>query len=561
MITEQVNFNHIIHLKPNNKYKVFHQDTITYQLTDGKIDDTNINIIKTNRNNIQISGILNLNDKTKYGYHNNKPYIMFIPFNSNFPNFLVPYNKYSKYSKIISIKFIEWNDKHKYPIGEIVNVYGDIDPVNLLSCKELYSNSLLYYCGYYDIKRSNFNKKISVEQLNELNNLYQNQLLISPFHTKPSYDFKIICNIDPINCLDIDDMISYSDGIVGIHITDVVYVLKFISESKIVDFSLEQLYKTYFQKELFTTVYPDKSKPYNILSDDIISSFLSLNPMTERFVWSLYIHFDNNQINKIELKPEIMKNLKSYTYDDNIDNQYIKDVISFCQKYGSKTYPSLYSSYENHETNLHYVVSLLMIIMNSYVGNYLIDDHLAIYRTGTYTLNNQTNLHQMMNINNYLHFTSPIRRFIDQYNHIRLYNKMFNHKIVDINMDINLVTDINRSLYDMKVLGNHYKILKLIDKDVNYYDGVLLEISYTDNSILYLKWLINDDIKIVDTIFNPYLDIDNVGNDDSYTFYNRLKTDEYIILKKGDKYRLNVRFNLLKSIQMPKVIIDYFMDD
>ena len=133
---------------------------------------------------------------------------------------------------------------------------------------------------------------------------------------------------------------------------------------------------------------------------------------------------------------------------------------------------------------------------------------------------------------------------------------MFNYKIVDINMDINLVMDINRSLYDMKVLGNNYKRLKLINQDVNYYDGMLLEIKYMkESSILYLKWLINDDIKIVDTIFNPYLDIE----DDSYIFYNRLKTDEYIILKKGGKYRLNVRFNLLKSIQIPKVIIDYFM--
>ena len=554
MITEQINFNVFSSFKANNKYKIFHLDTISYQLIDDQID--NINIIKTDRNKIQICGILNLNDKTKYGYHNSKPYIMFIPFNNNFPNFLVPYNKYCKNNKIISIKFIKWSDK--YPIGEIINVYGDIDPVHLLSCKEIYSNSLLYYCGYYDIRRTNFNKKISVEQLNKLNDLYQNQLLSTPYHTKPSYDFKMICNIDPINCLDIDDMISCTDGIIGIHITDVVYVLKFISDSKIVDFSLEQLYDTYFKKEIFTTVYPDKSKPYNILSDDIINNFLSLNPMTERFVWSLYIHYDNDQINKIELKPEIMKNFKSYTYDDNIDNQYIKNVISFCLKYGSKTYPSLYSSYENHETNLHYVISLLMIIMNSYVGNYLIDDNLAIYRTGTYTLNNNSNLHQMMNINNYLHFTSPIRRFIDQYNHIRLYNKMFNYKIVDINMDINLVMDINRSLYDMKVLGNNYKRLKLINHDVNYYDGMLLEIKYTkETSILYLKWLINDDIKIVDTIFNPYLDIE----DDSYIFYNRLKTDEYIILKKGGKYRLNVRFNLLKSIQIPKVIIDYFMND
>lgn len=554
MITEQVNFNVFPYFNPNNKHKIFHLDIISYQLIDQQID--NINIIKSDRNKIQISGILNLNDKTKYGYHNSKPYIMFIPFNNKFPNFLVPYNKYCKYNKIISIKFIKWTDK--YPIGEIINVYGDIDPLHLLSSKDIYSNSLLYYCGYYDIRRSNFNKKISVEQLNKLNDLYQNQLLSTPYHTKPSYEFKMICNIDPINCLDIDDMISYSDGIIGIHITDVVYVLKFISDSKIVDFSLEELYDTYFKKELFTTVYPDKSKPYNILSDDIINSFLSLNPMTERFVWSLYIHYDNDQINRIELKPEIIKNLKSYTYDDNIDNQYIKNIISFCQKYGSKTYPSLYSSYDNHETNLHYVISLLMIIMNNYVGNYLIDDNIAIYRTGTYTLNNKNNLHQMMNINNYLHFTSPIRRFIDQYNHIRLYNKMFNYKIVDINMDITLVNDINRSLYDMKILGNHYKTLKLINQDINYYDGVLLDIKYTkETNILYLKWLINDEIKIVDTIFNPYLD----NEDDSYIFYNRLKTDEYIILKKGGKYRLNIRFNLLKSIQMPKVIIDYFMND
>ena len=44
MITEQINFNVFSSFKANNKYKIFHLDTISYQLIDDQID--NINIIK-----------------------------------------------------------------------------------------------------------------------------------------------------------------------------------------------------------------------------------------------------------------------------------------------------------------------------------------------------------------------------------------------------------------------------------------------------------------------------------------------------------------------------------
>lgn len=506
----RVNFNEFKLFEPNNKYKIFHKDII----------DENFNIIKSNRSKIVLSGVLDINTKMSYGYDKNRnPYKLFIPFNRNFPNFIVSYkNKKVESNKIISIKFISW--LNEFPLGENIETYGNLNPLlNQLELINIYEKSLVNYNGYTQIKRNK--TKYDINKLNEI--------FYTDIHNQ---NFKLICNIDPPGCTDIDDVISYSEideyKIIGIHISDVAYVLKLFDQE-------------FNEKDRYCTIYPGHGKPYNIINDDIIDNFLSLNPDKMRYVWSLYIYInDLNEIENIELKPEKIINKISYTYDqvDDIlktDNtSYLYYISEFCLKLSQTKYQNI----EYDINNSHHLISILMIFYNHYVGEYLNKNPNTIYRINNKTTSyqfNSTNIHTNLNLTNYLHITSPIRRYIDQYNQNLLY---------DIYNEVDL-DKINESLNEMKIINNKYKLCRLID---NIHDAKLININYDENK-LYLKWLISEE-KISDIIIDPLLEINN----NEYKLINRINNKE-IILKLNEIYKLEVKFIL--SI-IPIISLIYF---
>jgi exoribonuclease R len=251
-----------------------------------------------------------------------------------------------------------------------------------------------------------------------------------------------------------------------------------------------------FESDIYATVYPHGIKPYGIIPDIYVENFLTLNPMQKRYVWSIYIHInDQNQIINVELIPEIIENKKSFTYDEaehilqsyaeststeSTSNKpytkYLAIIAEFCESYGRNNFPTIYATYENHLTNSHYLITILMSYANQYVGNYLSTDPLAIYRTtsetisgpisekkfneesihiSSYSMNKPNdNIHKVMNLQNYTHYTSPIRRFVDQYIHLRLYKKMFGVDLMNIKLSEKVMNIINRSLTEMKMMGN-----------------------------------------------------------------------------------------------------------
>jgi hypothetical protein len=592
--TYTVDFNNWTLFEPKNQYKVMHHDQIEITYLDNKI--SSVKIINSKRDKLILSGVLELDTKMIYGYNKQqKPYKIFTPFNKNFPKFLVAYEnsrskKSSDLNKIISIKFNSWIIE--YPIGQNVETFCDLDPRfindNMI---QSYSRSLLFYNGFYQIKRlsNTYDKSKLIEA-------YGLSLTNLSYHTLPKYDFKLICNIDPPGCIDIDDVISYTElddrKIIGVHITDVVYVLKIFNQ--VYPDLLKQTYKTMFESELYATVYPHGIKPYGIIPDIFVENFLTLNPMQKRYVWSIYLHInDLNQIIDVELKPELIENQQTFTYDEaenilkeptknELVSSCLKSIIQFCESYGKLTFPSIYETYDNHQTNSHYLITILMTFANQYVGNYLSTDLSSIYRTtietkfdddsihmSSYTINRpDNNIHHVMNLHNYTHYTSPIRRFIDQYTHIRLYKKMFDVDMIGLTLNEKAMITINRSLLEMKLMGNQNKVLSLIDtsKTDNYHQGKLIAIKYNPiTKKLYLKWVINDSIRISDTINNPLIMITTDETIKTYTMINRLNSTERddcdsnkIIFKLGNKYSLNIKFMLLNALKTPKVSIEYF---
>jgi hypothetical protein len=603
MITD-VDFNTFGLFEPNNQYKVFQRDKIQVEIENNKIK--NLSIISTESNKLIISGVLEINSKIVYGYDKQKrPYKLFTPFNNKlFPKFLIAYTYIDKinYNKIITIKFKSWNIE--YPIGEIVESYGYLNPdIPIISLIESYSKSLLFYSGFNYPKRIKLNYNI-----NELKTIFDNSLENKEnFHQlRSSDDFLMICNIDPSGCTDIDDVISYSeqpDGIkiIGIHICDIIYVLSLFG--KYFPKFINEIYSNMFNTDIYATVYTN-SKPFGIISDKLIDNFLTLKCNEQRYVWSTYIYIKDDIIINTICKPEIITNKKTYTYDEadkillSDTNTYIKIISDFTIKYGKEFYPNIYSTYDNHEYNSHYMISLLMTYTNHYVGNLLINDNKTIYRStiiktddiilGLYNLNklnntNCTNHHSLININNYTHFTSPIRRFIDQYVHYRLYrlyelnfnksSKIDQFAIFDnlLNMDENKINIINRSLTNMKIVGNQFKLLSLIKSNTeNIYQCKLININYDEiENKLYLKWLVNSEIKIFDLIKNPLIEfqyanyingsIVDINSKQSIILYNRLNIDNNkIILSQGNNYMLKFHLLLLNNMKTLKISISYF---
>ena len=162
---------------PDNKYKVMHHDQI--EITHNKLEIFDVKIISSKRDKLILSGVFELDTKMIYGYNKQqKPYKIFTPFNKHFPKFLVADTSVNNtnINKIISIRFISWQSEH--PIGQNVETFCDLDPrSNIDKIINSYTRSLLYFNGYYQIKRK-FNQydntKLSEVYKSSLNNLNYN---------------------------------------------------------------------------------------------------------------------------------------------------------------------------------------------------------------------------------------------------------------------------------------------------------------------------------------------------------------------------------------------------
>jgi exoribonuclease R len=525
----QINFNTFDKFKVDNKFKVFHKDIVT-------IKDNEIIIEKSNRDNLLLSGVLDNISNIIYGYNKQKKiYKLFHPFNKNFPNFLIAQkDEKTLYNKIIVIKYKNWNNS--LPIGIIVKIIDILDYPKI----NVYSEAILYYNGYYDIKQNNTKYNILK---NKYYDSYKNKLIKN--------NFNFICNIDPIKCSDIDDVISYkienNNSIIGIHICNIIELFKNL------EIDYKEIMNIIINNNIYNTIYT-YDKRYDIISDELVNNFISLKVSEPKYVWSLYLHNKDNIIIDYEIKSELIINKESYSYDEidiilkNKSNIYLNKISEFCYYQGQNNYKSIYNSYDEHLINSHYIITILMIIYNNYIGDYLKDNTKTIYKIvdnyeSKYIYNNNNNYHSSLNLYNYLHFTSPIRRFIDQYNQIILYNKYENKNNILPEIDLNL---INESIKDQNILNNKYKLLKLLKFDNK---SKLIEYNLILENKLRLIWLI-DNIKFVDIINIPLIENNRL--------YNRLNNNKYIDLIIGEYYKLDIRFELIGSIKMPKILIDYF---
>lgn len=407
----------------------------------------NVNIIHSSiRSGSPIPGVLVLDGNKTYGRQKDKknPKLLYkcIPDDIRLPHFLVPYEiKHMGFVKVfanvyVTFAFNHWEDKH--PLGILNNTIGPVDIVDNFYEYQLYCKSL--------------NASIQKFQKDTLGALSEgtNDAFFENIKTKfPCIDDRTnntdwnIFTIDPPKSADFDDGFS-------IKCKEDVYQLSIYIANVTIFIDFLDLWDS-FSRRISTIYLPDKKRPMlpTILSDCLCS----LQERTKRVAFVMDVFIKDNAIVDVKFSNCFIKVRKNFIYEEEalLTNPDYNILFNL-----TKTLTKSYK-YISNIRNSHDVVCYLMILMNFQCAKQMIHHKCGIFRStiikkeffvpeivpddvakfikiwnsvaGQYIsvddISENTNLkHDVLNMDAYVHITSPIRRLVDLLNMIKLQSKL-----------------------------------------------------------------------------------------------------------------------------------------
>lgn len=494
--------------------KLFDQDTIQY--INGKVELLDSPVRKAQN----IPGILLLENNRTFGRTQNKKrlYYKCRPNDTKLPHFLVPYelpmgfNKNFK-NKYVTFQFDVWKDKHPYGIlsqniGEVYDYLSYCEYA--LYCKSLHNSitKSISKCKT-EMKCTTFQKvKDNVQSLSTV------------YGTMLDRTHEYIFSIDPSDCLDRDDALSITRlennmYKISVYITNVWIWLEYFDLWDLVGERVSTIYFPHTKRPMLPT----------IIGEDLCS--LDENKLCFGFVMDFYVYADTISINlymddlyKPVLNQCIFKVSQNYQYEESSMKSDVQYNLLF-----NITRRLDISIVDSHE-----IVSYWMMQMNYYAAKLLKQNEIGIFRTvqskspvtassystmpqfvkimeqqmqGSYQCY-QKNLnfrHEMLELTEYTHFTSPIRRMVDLLNQLSWILYIIKPSNISISAknfylrqteSIDILNEKMKSIkkvqYDCEIL---YKMLnnpELLEKN---YEGIILSV-LDKKSALYieeLKWL------------------------------------------------------------------------
>jgi exoribonuclease R len=435
-IFETVTFQKVeLDIKPID-YKLFSNDVFS-------IDENNdINILHSSvKKGTPMPGVLILADNKTYGRNKyGKLLYKCIPDDMRLPPFLVPYEiKHVGFSKIyfnlyVTIEFLEWTDKHPY--GRLNNVIG---PVNIID--NYYEYQL--YCKSLNSSIQKFQKDTTkaLEKSPHEEFIKNIKYKFPSIEDRTNVNIWHIFTIDPQNSLDYDDAFSIRT------IDDDIQQLSIYISNVTIWMDSLNLWDSFSQR--ISTIYlPDKKRPMlpTILSDCLCS----LQENVTRIAFVLDVFIKDNEIIDTKYSNCFIKVIKNYCYEEEslLNNQKYKELFVTTKKLSKKF------KYINNIKNSHDVVCYLMILMNYYSATEMLKHNTGIFRStiikrdylvpdtvpeevgkfikiwnstaGQYIDGTDISIkrHETLDLDAYIHITSPIRRLVDLLNIIKLQNVM-----------------------------------------------------------------------------------------------------------------------------------------
>lgn len=386
-------------------------------------DNKKIKILHSSvRSMPSIPGILVLKNNKTYGKYKDKYLYKCIPDDKRIPEFLVPYALKLGFSKNIDNKYIvfkydNWDSKH--PQGTIVNVLGDVDILANYYEYQLYCKSLYASIQKFNKDTSNALKKQTEEEF--ITNMITKYNLVDRTN-------------EPIYSIDSKQTTDYDDAFSIIDLGNNSYKLSIYIAN--VPLWLEELDLWNSFSDRISTIYlPDRKRPMMPL---ILSNCLcSLCENVIRLAFTIDIIIKENEIVAYDFKNTYIKVYKNHVYEskelkDDVNYKMMFDVVdklASVYKYTTK----IVGSYD--------MVAYLMILMNYYTATDMIKYHTGIYRSviydkegkntynlpedvnnflkiwnsscGQYDMYDSRRAHEMLELESYIHCTSPIRRLVD----------------------------------------------------------------------------------------------------------------------------------------------------
>jgi len=423
-----------------------------------------------------------------------------IPDDMRLPAFLVPYEmKNIHFSKVfkniyVTINFDSWDDKH--PRAKLDNVIGPIDVLDNFYEYQLYCKSLNASIQKFQKDTS---KALESKCHDGIINIVKQKY--PDIQDRTNQKIWHIITIDPPKSLDYDDgfsIIEHENGIqqLSIYISNVTIWMDVL-----------HLWES-FSRRISTIYLPDKKRPMlpTILSDCLCS--LQENVTRIAFVMDIFIK--NDEIIDIKHGNCFVKVAKNYCYEEpNLlaDSKYHL-ILEASQKL------SLKNKYITNIRNSHDVVSYLMIFMNYHSAKVLIKYKTGIFRTtiikrefnvpdnipddvskfikiwntasGQYINGAEIidTRHDLLDMDAYIHITSPIRRLVDLLNMIQFQqvtgiiklsenvNKFYNMWLEDIDYINTTMRSIRKVQCDCSLLDLCHNNNEVMDKE---YDGYLFD--------------------------------------------------------------------------------------
>ena len=371
-------------------------------------------------------GILILADGKTYGRTENKKRLLYkcIPHNRNLPAFLVPYDiklELSKHitNKYVLFKYTHWNDKH--PFGELTETIGSVNIYDAfekyqLHCKQLHT-SMTPFTKHI---QSTFSEKDESQLIHSISQKYH-------FEDRTT---EYIFSIDNDTTTDYDDAMSITENLdrttrISIYISNVLVWLQ------------EMDAWSHYSDRVSTIYLPTRKIP--MIPVQLSENLCSLIEKKMRFAIAMdYVFSDTGAVSVsfVNTKIIVKKNYR-YEADNLLRNPRYQSMLHITQKMDS-------SLKDSHE-----VVAYWMIKMNREIGALLYKNKTGIFRLAhgennkipgafndietermLYNFHNhicseyrafkegETYIHSAMLLENYVHFTSPIRRLVDLLNQI-----------------------------------------------------------------------------------------------------------------------------------------------
>jgi exoribonuclease R len=398
--------------------KLFNQDVFSLECDNFKLLHSSIRLAKC------MPGVLVLIGDKKYGKHKKKFLYKCIPDDKRIPFFVVPYAEKQrgfskvKYNKYITFKFMDWDDK--FPKGSIVQNLGNVSELNSFYEYNLYCKSLYASLTYF--------KNAAMKKLRERSTSYFIEQIQKKYNPEIRHDVEVFA-IDPKNSKDFDDAFSFKKN------TDSTTISIYISN---VSFWLDimDLWDSFSQR--ISTIYlPDRKRP--MLPTMLSDALCSLVKGEVRYAFTLDIEFDNDTLELKNYKflntSIILRENFVYNTEKQLNYKQYKNMEAFIKKLNVK------HKYMDHITDSHDLVAYLMIFMNYISAKELVKFKRGIYRSakyndtfnapekapeeirkflkmwnsfgGRYTTFDDLEAHDMLELDAYVHITSPIRRLVD----------------------------------------------------------------------------------------------------------------------------------------------------